>query len=150
MQKDLILSKEDIVRLNIVLTRIVDESRIDCALLINKSGRLVTVQSEGIEFDKTAAATLVASTFASTNSIASMIGEEEFTSIVQEGKDHHMYITLIDESTILSCIFDKRSNLEKVKERIELYLDHLRVILDKIYSNTPSSAELNFDIGHTR
>ncbi len=41
MEKDLILTKEDLYQLNLVLTRFVDTSRIDCAIIINKSGRMI-------------------------------------------------------------------------------------------------------------
>ncbi|MBN1980712.1 MAG: roadblock/LC7 domain-containing protein [Chitinivibrionales bacterium] len=145
MQNDLILRKEDIVRLNIILTKVIDKSRIDCGLLINKSGRLITAQSEGVEFDKTAVAALVSSTFASTNSIASIIGEKEFSSLVQEGEVHHLYVASIDENTLLACIFDKRSNFEKVKKAIEEFTPYLRESLGKIYGNTASTPEMNID-----
>ena len=59
MEKDLILKKEDIRQLNLVLTKIVDRARIECAILINKSGKMITSQSETSEYDKMSLAALI-------------------------------------------------------------------------------------------
>jgi hypothetical protein len=70
MEKDLILKKNDLQRLNVILTKVIDTARIDCALIINKSGRMITSQSETSEYNKTSLAALVSGNFASSSSIA--------------------------------------------------------------------------------
>ena len=147
MEKDLILTKEDVLKLNIILTKIVDKSRIECAILINRSGRMVASQSEGVDLDKTALAALLSSTFSSTDTIAGLIGEKTVNSLVQEGKNRHIYTAMIDDNTVLSCIFDKRSTYEKVKGCISEYLVNLTEALNTLYNNTISSPEINLNIG---
>lgn len=146
MEKDLILTQEDLKRLNIVLTKVVDSGRVDCALIVNKSGRLITSQAESSEYDTVSLAALISGNFASSSSIANKLGEEEFTSMVQEGKDRHIYVHLIDTNTILALIFDKRSSIERVRNAIEDHQLKLLEALKIIYSAIELSPEINIDL----
>lgn len=146
MEKDLILKKEDIRQLNLLLTKIVDRARIECAILINKSGRMVTSQSETSEYDKMSLAALISGNFASSSSIANLLDENEFTSMLQEGEKKHILISQIDNNSILACIFTKRSNAEKIKLCIEEFSSKLIELLSAIYSNILSDPELNLDV----
>jgi predicted regulator of Ras-like GTPase activity (Roadblock/LC7/MglB family) len=146
MEKDLILQKEDLRQLNLLLTKIVDKARIDCAILINKSGRMVTSQSETSEYDKTSLAALISGNFASSSSIANLLDENEFTSMLQEGENRHIYIAQVDNNSILACIFDKRTNAEKIKFCVEELSSKLTNVLSKIYNNILLDPELNIDI----
>ena len=148
MEKDLILTRDDLHRLNLILTKILDAGRIDCALVVNKSGRLITSQSESSDYDAISLAALVSGNFASSSSIANKLGEDEFTSMLQEGKNKHIYVALIDYNTILTAIFDKRSNVERVREAIEGYNDRLLAQLNVIYSTLELSPELNIDLSN--
>ena len=146
MKKDLILHKEDVYKLNLVLTQIVDKARIDCAIVINKSGKLITYQSETSDYDKTSLAALISGNFASSSSIANILDETEFTSMLQEGVNKHIYVFLLDENSILACIFDKRSNIEKIKTCINSCTPQLVQQLEAIYNNVISDPYINLDI----
>ncbi len=146
MQKDLIIRKVDLRTLNILLTKLVDSSRIDLAILINKSGRMLTFQSETSDFDKTSLAALISGNFASRNSIANLLGEEEFSSMLQEGTNRHIYISLVDDHNILATVFDQKQKLEKIKQVIEQFKPYLKERLDVIYSNIGLNPDLNFDV----
>ena len=146
MEKDLILKKEDLHQLNLVLTKLVDKSRVDCAIIINKSGRLITSQSETSEYDKTSLAALISGNFASSSSIANMLDENEFTSMLQEGKKKHIYVALLDYNSILACIFDKRTALDKIKPSIEEFMPKLQELLTIVYSHVVSDPNINIDV----
>jgi predicted regulator of Ras-like GTPase activity (Roadblock/LC7/MglB family) len=147
MANDVILTREDGYRLNLVLTKLVDNARADCVMLINKSGRLITSQSETSEFDKSSLAALAAGSFASTTAVAHMIGEDEFTAMYHQGKKRNTYITMVDDNTILTVLFDKRTNLEKVKHFIKQFSDDLKTALQHFYGNVVSDPLLNLDGG---
>jgi predicted regulator of Ras-like GTPase activity (Roadblock/LC7/MglB family) len=146
MEKDLILTAEDLHKLNVILTNVIDAGRIDCSLIINKSGRLITSQSESSDYDTISLAALISGNFASSSSIANKLGEEEFTSMLQEGKDKHIYVSLIDSNTILAAVFDKRSTVENVRDSIDEQKSRLLEQLNVIYSNIQLSPELNIDL----
>jgi predicted regulator of Ras-like GTPase activity (Roadblock/LC7/MglB family) len=147
MAHDVILTREDAYRLNLVLTRLVDTSRADCVLLINKSGRLITSQSETSDFDKTSLAAIAAGSFASSVAVANMIGEQEFTAMFHQGKKRNTYIALVDDNTILTVLFDKRTSLDKVKHFIKQLSPDLQSALQQFYSNVESDPDLNLDGG---
>jgi predicted regulator of Ras-like GTPase activity (Roadblock/LC7/MglB family) len=143
---DLVLREEDIYRFNVILTKLVDKARIDFVFLINKSGRLVTSQSEASNIDKSGFSALVAGSFASTTCIANMIGENEFTSMYHQGKKKHIYIAQVDDNTILTMIFDRRTTLDKVKLFTKEYTPELQVALKNCYESFASNPEINLDI----
>ncbi len=146
MEKDLILRKEDVRQLNLLMTRLVDKARVDCALIINKSGRLITSQSETSDYDKTSLAALVSGNFASSCSIANLLNENEFNSMLQEGENKHIYVCQVDNNSILACIFDKRTTIDKIKLVFEEFSPKLVMQLTNIYSCVDSDPELNLDV----
>jgi len=146
MEKDLILKKDDIHRLNVLLTKLIDTARIDCAIIINKSGRMIASQSETSDYNKTSLAALISGNFASSSSIANMLGETEFNSMLQEGKEKHIFVSLLDENSILACIFDRRTNLQKIKACLSKFSPGFIEALEMIYSNVLLDPELNLDV----
>lgn len=146
MNKDLIIKEKDIYNLNIVLTKIVDKARVNCAIIINKSGKMITFQSETSEYDKTSLSALISGNFASSTSIANMLNENEFTSMLQEGEKKHIYVSLLDANSILACIFDNRTDINKIKKCIEELSQKLIVHLAAVYNNIESNPNINLDV----
>ncbi|MFP4416954.1 MAG: roadblock/LC7 domain-containing protein [Chitinispirillaceae bacterium] len=146
MDHDHILQLEDVNRLNVILTNIVDKARIDTALLINKSGRLLTCQSETGELDMVSLAALVVGSFASSITIANMLGETEFNSMYHQGERKHIRISQVDHNTVLCLIFDNRTTLEKVKSFTEQFTPDLQNALHLTYSHIESNPDINIDV----
>jgi len=146
MEKDIILRAEDLYRLNIVLTAILDSSQAELAMIINKSGRLITWQAESSAYDTISIAALVTGSFASSSSVANLIGEDEFASMYQEGTNTHVYIAQIDESNILTLVFTGRTKLNRVKLGIENNRGSLVPTLAKIYQGVHNDPFLNLDV----
>ncbi|MBD3317767.1 MAG: hypothetical protein GF344_18435 [Chitinivibrionales bacterium] len=148
MEQDLILRDEDVHKLNVVLTRLIDKGRIDCSMVINKSGRLMTSQSESSEFDKTSLAALVAGSFASTISIANLVGENAFQAMVHQGRKKSTYVAQIDESTILTHIYTSRTTFDRVKTVTKEFIPELQSLLSLLYAKMNSDPNVNLDVGH--
>jgi len=146
MNEDLILEVEDIHRLNVILTQLIDKSRIDCALLINKSGRLLTSQAESGDLDKTAFAALVVGSFVSSTMIANMIGENEFTSMYHQGQKKHSFIAQVDNNTIITILFDNRTTLDKVKTYSKKYNIELAKVLRESYDRVSNNPYINLNV----
>ena len=145
--QDLILHEEDIITLNIGLTKLIDIGRADCVMLINKSGRMITAQSETGEYDKTSLAALIVGNFSSSSSIARLLGEEEFSSMLQEGVNRNLFVQLVDMHTILGSVFDvRRTTLDKLKSVINQTIEPIRAGLSRVYSNVALDPELNLDV----
>jgi len=146
MEKDIFIEAEDVYQLNLALTKIVDSGQCDIAMVVNKSGRLISYQAETSAHDKVSIAALVSGSFASSVAIARLIGETEFETLYQEGITHHLFVSQIDENNILCVIFTARSNLKRVKTAIEDNKLQIDKVLEKMYSNVVLDPFLNLDV----
>ncbi len=150
MVNDLVLGQEEVHKFNVVLTKLIDKARVDCVLLINKSGRLLTSQSETADFDRTSLAALIVGAFMSSTTIANIIGEDEFTSMFHQGKKRHTFILQIDENTIMAILFDHRTTIDKVRMYSQMYSDEIREALALAYSRFDSDPNINLDLSGYR
>jgi predicted regulator of Ras-like GTPase activity (Roadblock/LC7/MglB family) len=146
MEKDIILRAEDLHQLNLVLTTILDSAQAELIMIINKSGRLITWQGETSTYDTISIAALITGSFASSGSVANLIGEDEFESMYQEGKNSHVYISQIDSSNILTLVFTGRTKLNRVKLGVENHRNALIPTLSNIYQGVHNDPFLNLDV----
>src|SRR6185295_9759004 len=112
---DFVLYKEDIDRINRILSNLITESASSYVLLINKDGNLISQVGFNPGMDVTSLAALAAGSFASTRAIATLVGETEFSVMFHQGAKENIHISLVDEDVIMVLIFDDRTNLGLVK-----------------------------------
>ena len=112
---DFVVYKEDIDRINKILSHLITESASAFVLLINKDGNLISQVGFSPNIDVTSLAALAAGSFASTKAIATLIGETEFSVMFHQGAKENIHISLVDEDVIMVLIFDDRTNLGLVK-----------------------------------
>lgn len=146
--KDMILFPEDIERLNLVLSQLVVKADLLLAVLINKDGRLLTSQGSLDNVDTVSMAALVAGNSASTLAIAQLMGEHEFSTMYHQGKDKHIYISVVDENTFLALVFDDRTNIDRVKVFVRQFDRQLKSGLFLVYDKTEDQVNLDLDLGN--
>jgi predicted regulator of Ras-like GTPase activity (Roadblock/LC7/MglB family) len=112
---DFVLYKEDLDRINKILSHLITESASAYVLLINKDGNLISQVGFSPNINTTSLAALAAGSFASTKAIATLIGEPEFSVMFHQGEKENIHISLVDEDVIMVLIFDDRTNLGLVK-----------------------------------
>jgi len=112
---DFVLYKEDIDKINKILSHLITESASAYVLLINKDGNLISQVGFSPNINVTSLAALAAGSFASTKAIATLIGETEFSVMFHQGEKENIHISLVDEDVIMVLIFDDRTNLGLVK-----------------------------------
>lgn len=132
---DVILFKEDIDRLNGILQHLVHETKVLSAILVNKDTRLLASQGTLALFDMSALAALIVGSFASTQGIAGLIGEKEFSMMSHCGKSKNLLIMLVDDDTICAAIFDRNVSLSTVSSSIAKHIEELRAALLAIKHN---------------
>ncbi len=132
---DVILYKEDIDRLNSILQSLVFETKILSAILVNKDTRLLASQGTLALFDMSALAALIVGSFASTQGIAGLIGEKEFSMMSHCGKTKNLLITLVDDDTICAAIFDRQISLSAVSSSVARHIEELKAALFAIKQN---------------
>jgi predicted regulator of Ras-like GTPase activity (Roadblock/LC7/MglB family) len=132
---DFVLYKEDIDRINKILSNLITESASAYVLLINKDGNLISQVGFSPNINVTSLAALAAGSFASTKAIATLIGETEFSVMFHQGDNQNIHISLVDEDVIMVLIFDDRTNLGLVKMIANQAKAKLGMVLKDVKNN---------------
>lgn len=134
---DLVIYEDQIEKIDKALIKLIKDAEAKCALLVDKDGYLITRQGFTHSLDTTALAALLAGSFASTQEIARLVGEPEFSVLFHQGKKDHIHLCLIGDRTILAIIFDDRTTIGMVR----LYAREVSEDLTKILSSTEKNKE---------
>ncbi len=138
--------KDDIEKIDQILTEFLRLSGAKCALLIDKEGHLVTKRGEVRTIDMDTISALVAGSFAATKEMARLLGEEEFTALYHQGQRDNIQLGLVGDRTLLTILFDDRTTVGMVR----LYANETAKKLTEIYHVAESregGAELDADYG---
>ncbi|MCB9833446.1 MAG: roadblock/LC7 domain-containing protein [Planctomycetes bacterium] len=111
----LVFYQEDIDVIGKILRQLIDMSGAKCAMLIDKEGHMVAREGATRSFDTDSLSALVAGSFAATREMAKMVGEEEFSVMFHQGQRDNLQLTLIDDRTILTVIFDDQTQLGMIR-----------------------------------
>ena len=109
------LLEEDIQRLDDVLRDYLEHSDATTALIIDKGGFLITSQGDARRFDLTTIGALASGAFLANQTIANLVHEENFDSVYQQGDTFSMFVTNVDESSLLMVIFSSKVGVGMVK-----------------------------------
>ncbi|MCA9323006.1 MAG: roadblock/LC7 domain-containing protein [Planctomycetes bacterium] len=111
----LIFYTEDIEQIGKVMRELLSLSAAKSALLIDKEGHMVAREGAVRTFDTDSLSALVAGSFAATREMAHLLGEEEFSVMFHQGQRDNIQLTLVDDTTILTVIFDDQTQLGMIR-----------------------------------
>jgi predicted regulator of Ras-like GTPase activity (Roadblock/LC7/MglB family) len=117
-----------------LLQRFLHESGARCALIVDRSGQLVTLSGERPTFDATAFATLTAADFSANDQLARLIGETDFNTLFHQGERESMLLADIARRVILVTLFDERTTLGLVRLRLRATVEELTRLLEAIFA----------------
>jgi predicted regulator of Ras-like GTPase activity (Roadblock/LC7/MglB family) len=130
---DTVMYEEEFRQIHEVLNRLKQEANARAAFLIDRNGQQIAATGENIEgFDSTSMASLTAGNVASTDALAKLIGEKEFSVLFHEGEKDNLHISLVGNKGILVLLFDERSSLGLVRLRVRKATTALKAIFDAI------------------
>ena len=121
-----------------LLQRFLHDTSARCALLVDRSGQLVTTVGERPSFDPTAFATLTAADFSANDQLARLIGESDFSSLFHQGERESMLLADVARKVILVVLFDTRTTLGLVRLRMRATVDDLARVLEGIFARSGS------------
>ena len=107
--------KEDIEKIDKILSEFLRLSGAKSALLIDKDGHMVTKRGEVRTIDMDTISALVAGSFAATKEMARLLGEDEFTALFHQGERDNIQLSLVGERTLLTILFDDRTTVGMVR-----------------------------------
>lgn len=130
--------EQDGRRIDQLLRSFLHESNASCALLVDRTGQLITIAGERPAFDSTAFASLAAADFSANDQLASMIGEQEFSSLFHQGEKESMYLADVAKRVILVVLFDDRATLGMIRIKIRNVVHELSAVFSELFSRLPS------------
>src|SRR5271170_1006023 len=116
------------------LQRFLYDSNARCALLVDRTGQLVTTVGEPPAFDPTAFATLTAADFSANDQLARLIGERDFNTLFHQGERESMYLADVARRVILVILFDNRTTLGLVRIKMKATVDELSRLFESVFA----------------
>ena len=130
---DIIITQEDLEKINFCLNKMVSSSLAQSVLLIDRSGQLIAHHGNAPGIDMPSLSALTAANFGATAEIAKILGEEEFTLLFHKGRNENVYFSAVGEHVILVTLFDNRTSLGVIRLQIGKTIDELSKILSTIF-----------------
>ena len=128
------LSEADADAIGKVLHRFLFDSSARCALVVDRSGQLVTTAGDRPAFDVTAFATLTAADFSANDQLARLIGERDFNTLFHQGERESMLLADVAHRVILVTLFDNRTTLGMVRLKMRSAVDELTRLFDQMFA----------------
>ena len=114
MSESIVVENPDL-SINQTLAELVEKTEALTALLISRHGICLGQAGGGAKLNATALAALVAGMFSATKEVANIVGEEQFSILLQQGEKRHIHISLIGEKSMMVIVFENYSRIGRVR-----------------------------------
>jgi predicted regulator of Ras-like GTPase activity (Roadblock/LC7/MglB family) len=141
------LEERDSQRIERLLQAFLFESHSRCALLVDRTGQLIALIGERPEFDSTAFASLAAADFSANDQLASMIGEQEFSSLFHQGERESMYLADVAKRVILVVLFDDRATLGMIRIKVKNVVRELSEVFRELFERAAVAPRRRLETG---
>ncbi len=136
-----ILHEQQFHEIKTVLARLCVECIARVVFLVDRDGQPIAFSGDIGDMDTTSFSSLAAGNVAATTSMAKLIGENIFPSMIHEGERESIFISIIGRS-LLVVVFDETSTLGLVKIRAKRATYEIADILEKVaHASTNRSLE---------
>ncbi len=98
-----------------ILKNLISACEAKTGLLITKEGTSIAEVGDTSYLNTTALAALIAGMFSATREVARMVGERQFSILLQQGESRHIHISLTTDTTMLVVIFEDIQRIGKVR-----------------------------------
>lgn len=109
------MSLQDRPRVQQLLADLVRRSGALTGLVITKEGVCVAEAGDTASLNTTALAALVAGMFSATREVARLVGEEQFSILLQQGKTRHIHISLVTDRAMMVVVFGDFRRIGRVR-----------------------------------
>jgi predicted regulator of Ras-like GTPase activity (Roadblock/LC7/MglB family) len=133
------IGTDDLAHIETLLKRYLQETSARCAIVIDRTGRMLAVAGDTGGIDQTA--------FAASDQLAVLLGEREFASLYHHGERQSMYLADADGWAILAALFDRRTTLGMVRIKTKGVVARLGRIFRDIAESGPSGSVVSMEVG---
>ena len=109
------LIEEDVHRMDAALKELLAQTDATAALVIDKGGFLIASRGDAEGLDFTTIGALASGAFLANQTIASLVNEQNFNNIYQQGDATSMLCCNVDEHCLLVIIFPSKSGVGVVR-----------------------------------
>jgi predicted regulator of Ras-like GTPase activity (Roadblock/LC7/MglB family) len=141
------IGTDDLEHIESLLGRYLQETGARCAVLIDRTGRLLAAAGNTGTLDQTAFASLAAADFAASDQLAALLGEREFAALYHHGERQSMYLADIDGWAIVAAMFDRRTTLGMVRIKTKGVVARLGRVFRGIVESGPSGSVVSMEVG---
>jgi len=127
------LYEEDFWAINTTLQNLMQSASAKSVMLIDKTGQMISSIGEPPGIDVTSFSSLAAADFAANQELAVMVGENDFATLVHQGSNESLYLSMIANRVILVVLFDKKTSLGLVRLKARRAGDELLSVLNKLF-----------------
>jgi predicted regulator of Ras-like GTPase activity (Roadblock/LC7/MglB family) len=85
------------------------------AMLITREGVNIAEAGDTSFLNATAMAALVAGMFSATREVARMVGEKQFSILLQQGENRHIHISLVTDKAMMVVVFEDFQRTGRVR-----------------------------------
>lgn len=130
-----------------LLTTFLADTQARCAVLVDRTGRLLTAVGDTGGFDQITFASLAAADFAASDQLAVLLGEQEFSSLYHHGERHSMFLADIGGLAILAALFDRRTTLGMIRVKARVIVPKLRTAMASLAERGATGGAVQMDVG---
>ena len=127
---------DDISAINDTLNLFIKKSGARCAVLIDREGHCVAKQGILKDLDTASLAALVAGSFASTEQVAHLLGENSFAVLFHQGSERSIHITLVGDRTLQVAVFMSETKAGLIQVMTKELATKISGLLDDIANRT--------------
>jgi predicted regulator of Ras-like GTPase activity (Roadblock/LC7/MglB family) len=141
------IGTDDLEQFQSLLSRFLKESNARCAVLVDRTGRLLATAGATESFDQVSFASLAAADFAASDQLAELLGEEEFSSLYHHGERQSMYVADLAGWAILVTLFDRKTTLGMVRVKARTVVPSFGQAFARLAERGPSGAVVPMEVG---
>jgi len=125
--------------LNAILSALIQNSGALTTMLVTKEGVSIDEAGDTSYLNTTAMAALVAGMFSATREVARLVGEHQFSILLQQGETRHIHISLIQDSKMMLIIFEDYQRIGMVRHEARKAAELISRVLER--ADRPETAE---------
>lgn len=85
------------------------------ALLVTRQGTVIADAGATTQINTTAMAALVAAVFTATREVARLVGEQQFSMLLQQGARRHVQIAMVSDEIMMVVVFEDHTRIGVVR-----------------------------------
>lgn len=128
--QDIVIGETEYARINEALQGFLRDAQGKCVILVDRDGQLLAKQGFTQNLDTMALSALAAGAIASTQEIARLLGEPEFSVLFNQGRHDHIHFALVGQRAILMSVFDDRTTIGLIRLVASRTVEALAAILE--------------------